>query len=94
MANTCTQCYFHLVFAVKNRDAIIRSPWKDDLEKYMTGIIQNLGHKLLAIYAMPEHVHILIGYNVNEPIPNTVEKIKTGSNAWIKNEKKTKSKFE
>jgi len=32
MANTYTQCYFHLVFSVKNRDALIRRDWKDELE--------------------------------------------------------------
>ena len=94
MANTYTQCYIHLVFAVKNRDALIKKTWKDELEKYITGIIQNNKHKLLAIYAMPDHVHIIIGYNVNQLIPELVEKIKTASNAWIKNGKKTPFQFE
>ena len=63
MANTCTQIHIHLVFAVKNRDALISSSWRDELEKYMTEIIQKHKYKLLAIYAMRDHVHILIGYN-------------------------------
>jgi len=46
MANTYTQCYFHLVFAVKNRDALIRKEWKGELEKYITGIVQNHRHKM------------------------------------------------
>ncbi len=62
MANTYTQIHIHLVFAVKNRDALISSTWRDELEKYMTEIIQKHKHKLLAIYAMRDHVHILIGY--------------------------------
>lgn len=94
MANTYTQSYFHLVFAIKNRDAIIKISWKDELDKYITGIIQNHGHKLLAIYSMPDHIHIFIGYNVNQLIPDLVEKIKTSSNAWIKKERKTPFRFE
>ena len=94
MANTYTQSYFHLVFAIKNRDAIIKISWKDELDKYITGIIQNHGHKLLAIYSMPDHLHIFIGYNVNQLIPDLVEKIKTSSNAWIKKERKTPFRFE
>lgn len=94
MANTYTQCYFHLVFAVKNRDALVKKTWKDELEKYITGIIQNHSHKLLAINTMPDHSHIFIGYNVNHLIPDLVEEIKTSSNAWIKKEKKTPFKFE
>ena len=94
MANTYTQCYVHIVFAPKNRDALIKKSWKDDLEKYISGIIQNHSHKLLAIYAKEDHVHIFIGYNLNQLIPQLVEEIKTSSNAWIKQNRFTKFKFE
>jgi len=94
MANTYTQCYFHLVFAVKNRDALVRKEWKGELEKYITGIVQNHRHKMLAVGAMPDHIHILIGYNVNQLIPDLVEEIKTSSNSWIKGEKLSRFKFE
>jgi len=49
MANTYTQCYFHLVFAVQNRDALIKKEWKNEMEMYITGIVQNHQHKILAI---------------------------------------------
>jgi putative transposase len=94
MANTYTQCYFHLVFAVKNREALINKSWKNELEMYITGIIQNNKHKLLAIGSMPDHIHIFIGYNVNQLIPDLVEEIKTSSNAWIKQKKYSGFKFE
>ncbi|MDP3002708.1 MAG: IS200/IS605 family transposase [Bacteroidales bacterium] len=94
MANTYTQCYFHLVFAVKNRDALIKKEWKDEMEMYITGIAQNHRHKVLAIGSMPDHMHILIGYNVNQLIPDLVEEIKTSSNSWIKGKRLSKFKFE
>jgi len=94
MANTYTQCYFHLVFAVKNRDALIKKEWKSELEKYITGIVQHHKHKMLAIGAMPDHLHIFIGYNVNHLIPDLVEEIKTSSNAWIKANRLSRFKFE
>ena len=93
MANTYTQCYLHLVFAVKNRDALIKKAWRDDLEMYITGIVQNHKHKMLAIKAMPDHIHIFIGYNVNHLIPDLVEEIKTSSDAWIKLNRLSKFKF-
>ena len=93
MADTYVQAYFHLVFAVRNRDALIRKSWKDELEKYITGIVQNNGHKLIAIGTMPDHIHIFIGYNLNQTIPYVVEKIKTSTNHWIKECKLTKFKF-
>ena len=83
-----------MVFAVKNRGALIKKEWKTDLEKYITGIIQNHKHKLLAIGTMPDHIHIFIGYNVNQLIPDLVENIKTSSNEWIKTKRLTKFKFE
>ncbi|ANH80661.1 transposase [Niabella ginsenosidivorans] len=94
MANTYTQCYLHLVFSPKNREALIAKEWKTNLEKYITGIVQNHKHKLLAIGAMPDHIHIFIGYNVNQLIPDLVEAIKTSSNAWVKQNRFTRYKFE
>lgn len=94
MANTYTQCYFHLVFAVKNRNALIKDDWKNQLEMYVTSIVQNNKHKLLAIGSMPDHIHIFIGYNVNQLIPDLVEQIKTSTNAWIKERNLSKFKFE
>ena len=94
MANTYTQCYFHLVFAPKNREALIKKEWKSDLEKYIAGIIQNKKHKLLAISCMPDHIHIFIGYNINELIPDLVRDIKVSSNEFIKSNKLSKFKFD
>ena len=94
MANTYTQCYFHLVFSVKNRDALVKKEWKDEMEKYIAGIIRNNRHKLLAIYSRPDHLHILIGYNVNQLIPDLVEEIKTSTNVWIRDKRLSKFKFE
>ncbi|MBV5349379.1 transposase [bacterium] len=92
MADTFTQCYFHLVFAVKNREALIKKAWKNELEMYITGLVKNQKHKLLAINSMPDH--IFIGYNVNQLIPNLIEEIKTSSNSWIKKENLSKFRFE
>ena len=49
MANTYTQMYLQFVFAVQNRMSFIQSDWKDELYKYITGIVQNNKHKLIAI---------------------------------------------
>jgi len=93
MANTFTQLYIHLVFSPANRESLIQKIWKDELEKYITGIAQNKGHKMLAIGAMPDHIHIFLGYNPNQLIPDLVEEIKTSSTAWIKYNKTPKARF-
>lgn len=94
MANTYTQFYAHMVFAVKNRNALVKRQWKNDLERYITGIVQNHKHKMLGIGCMPDHIHIFIGYNVNHLIPDLVEEIKTSSNEWIKHNNLSKFRFE
>jgi putative transposase len=93
MADTFIQAYFHLVFSVRNKHALIHKSWKDELEKYITGIVQANCHKLIAIGSMPDHIHIFLGYNVNQTIPKLVETIKTSSNRWIKNNRLTKVNF-
>ena len=57
MSNTYTQLYIHFVFAVKYRKAVIEEEWENRLQKNITGIVQNNGHKLLAINTMPDHLH-------------------------------------
>jgi REP element-mobilizing transposase RayT len=94
MANTYTQIYIHLVFSPKNKHALIEKQWKDELEKYISGIIRNHGHKLLAIGSMSDHIHIFIGYNLNHLIPKLVEDIKTSTNSWIKEKRFSNFKFD
>ena len=93
MANTFTQLHIHIVFSVKNRKSLIAKSWREELEKFITIVIQKHKHKLLAIYAMRDHIHILIGYNVSHLIPDLVEEIKTSTNHWIKSKKLTPYAF-
>lgn len=93
MANTYTQIYLHLVFAVQNRMSLIGIEWKDELYKYITGIIQNNHHKLIAINGMPDHLHIAVGYKPHQLIPELLQNIKGSSSGWINKQKFVKAKF-
>ena len=59
MANTYTQIYIHVVFAVEGRQNLIKTEYNDELQKYITGIVNNNNSRLYSIYANPEHVHFL-----------------------------------
>ena len=61
MANTYTQIHIHGIFAVQNRISLIAESWREELYKYITGIVQNHGHKMLQIGGMSDHIHILFG---------------------------------
>jgi putative transposase len=93
MANTYSQIHIQVVFAVQNRTNLIHPSWKDEHYKYMTGIIHNRGHKVLAINGVSDHVHILIGLRPSQSISDLIREIKLGSMNWVNKSGYTKSKF-
>ena len=94
MPNTYSQIYLQFVFAVKGRASLIHEDFRQELQKYITGIISNKGHQLIAIYANPDHVHIFISLkNLNLPISQLVKEIKVSSTNFINDKKFCKTKF-
>ncbi|MDR0833954.1 MAG: IS200/IS605 family transposase [Candidatus Symbiothrix sp.] len=83
MANTYSQIHLQLIFAVKHREALIKNEWKDEIEKYICGIIIHNRCKPLAIYCNPDHTHIFLGFRPGVLISDLVKTIKTSSNALI-----------
>jgi len=93
MANTYTQIYIHIVFTVEGRQSLIRKENKEELHKYITGIIQGKGQKLISINSMPDHVHILIGLKPNIALSNLVRDVKAGSSKFINEKNWVTGKF-
>lgn len=94
MPNTYTQLYIHFVFAVKYRKAVIHEEWEDRLQKYVTGIVQNNGHKLLAINTMPDHLHLFTGPNPKQSISELMRLVKGDSSEFVNNKGLTQRKFQ
>ncbi|OFX56893.1 MAG: transposase [Bacteroidetes bacterium GWB2_41_8] len=94
MANTYTQIYIQTVFTVQNRISLIKPQWSDDLYKYMTGIVQNNGHKLIAIGGMPDHIHLFIGMKPNQSLSDLMQDVKGDSSKWIHEKGLVQGKFE
>ena len=93
MPNTYTQLYIHFVFAVKYRQAVIDEKWEGRLQKYITGVTQNNGHKLLAINTVPDHLHLFVGLNPKQSISELMKLVKGDSSEFINKEGFTKRKF-
>jgi putative transposase len=93
MPNTYTQIYVQIVFAVKGRQNLIVKQNREELHKYITGIVQKRGQKMLAIFAMPDHVHILIGMKSEIAISDLVRDIKAISSKFINENNWVKGKF-
>ena len=68
MANTYSQIYIQFIFAVKSRESQILESHRERLQQYITGIIRSKKQKLLAIYANPDHIHLLVGFNPNHAV--------------------------
>jgi REP element-mobilizing transposase RayT len=85
MPDTYTQLYIHIIFAVKGRQNFIKESFRDELEKYICGVVRNKNHKPLAIYCMPDHLHLLIGLHPSQSIADLVKEIKNSSNNFITN---------
>jgi len=93
MSNTYTQIHLQCVFAVKYRDAVISPLWKDRLHKYIIAIVNNNGHKLLAINSMPDHLHLFFGMRPNQSLSDLMRLVKGDSSEWINNQKLVTGKF-
>ncbi len=93
MANTYTELHIQLVFAVKYRQALILPEWEEELYKYITGIVHNKEHQVLAIKGMSDHVHLLMGWRPNQSISSLMQDIKAGSSSWINKHKMTEHLF-
>ena len=93
MANTYSQIYIHIVFAVKGRQNLIRAEIREELHKYITGIITNRDQKLLSLFCMLDHTHLLIGLKPSINISDLVRDIKAGSSKFINDKKLIKGKF-
>ena len=94
MANTYTQIYLQFVFAVKDRNSLIQPEWKDELFKYITGIIQTNKHKLIAINGISDHIHVFIGYKPHQLIPELLQDVKGNSSKWINERQFVTGKFQ
>ena len=93
MANTYSQIYIQIVFTVKGRECFIKESFREELQKYITGIITKKKQKLYAIYCMPDHTHILVSMKPDMPVSDLVRDIKANSSSFIKDKKFVNSLF-
>lgn len=93
MANSYTKIHIHVIFAVKYRENFIAPQWEERLYQYITGIVQNKGHKMLAIHGMPDHIHFFIGQNPDSCLSDLIREVKKASNEFINQEKFTPRRF-
>jgi REP element-mobilizing transposase RayT len=82
-----------MVFVVKGRQNLISKQYREELHKYITGIVQNRGNKMLAVFCMPDHTHVLVGLHPANAVSDLTRDIKAGSSQLITNNNWVKGKF-
>lgn len=93
MPNTYSQMYIQIVFAVKGRQNLIPKQKREELHKYITGIVQNRDQKMLAIFSMPDHTYLLVGLKPSSSVSDLVRDIKAVSSKFINDNNWVKGKF-
>ncbi|NNC94919.1 MAG: IS200/IS605 family transposase [Chitinophagales bacterium] len=93
MAGTFTQLYIHIIFAVKFRRRLIKSDIREDIERFICGIVRYRNHKVYSIYAMPDHIHILVRMKPNQSVSDLVREIKSNSSAFINSNRLSYERF-
>ena len=83
MANTYSQVYIHVVHSTKGRAPLIIPEIKDELLKYITGIVTNRRQKMIAINSQSDHIHYFIGMNTELSISEIVREVKRSSSGFI-----------
>lgn len=94
MANTYTQIHIQFVFAVKKRENLVKETFRERLQAYMCGIINEKESKPLAIYCMPDHTHLFVGLNPTQNIADLVRDVKANASKFINEEGFLRQKFE
>ena len=93
MANTYSQIYIQVVFAVARRENAIRKQWRDELFKYITGIVTNYKQKLISIGGVEDHIHILLGIKPNIALSDLIRDIKANSTIFVNQKRFYKGYF-
>jgi REP-associated tyrosine transposase len=93
MANTFSQIYIQTVFAVSNRLSLITPAFKQDLYKYITGIVTKQGQKMISVNGMPDHIHILIGLRPSMALADLVREVKADSSNFVNKNRWVRGKF-
>ncbi len=94
MSGTYSKVYLQIIFAVKRRENLIQKSWREELHKYISGIISAKSHKSIIVNGVADHVHCFVGFKPAHSISDLVRDIKNNSSKFINEHRFVKGKFE
>lgn len=93
-SGTYTQIYIHFIFAVKFRESVLYPKIQNELFSFLSGTINGMKHKSLAINGMPDHIHILLALNPVMAISDLAKELKRSSSNFINSKNWMPGKFQ
>jgi REP element-mobilizing transposase RayT len=93
MAGTFSQIYIQIVFAVNGRTNLLQKPWREEVFKYMAGIINGKNQKPIIVNGVANHVHLFVGLKPSMSVSDLVRDIKNNSSNFINDQKFVRGKF-
>ena len=93
MANTYTQIYIQIIFAVEGRQSLIAPEHNDELQKYITGIVSAQRHKLITINNVEDHLHLLIGLRPDAALSELIRDAKANSSRFVNEKRWVRGRF-
>ena len=93
MAGTYSQIYIQIVFAVQGRQNLLHKDWREEVFKYMAGIIKNKGHRPFIVNGVEDHVHLFTGLKPALALSDLVRDVKNNSSNFINDHHWIKGKF-
>ena len=93
MAGTYSQIYIQFVFAVQGRQNLLKREWRDEVFKYISGIIKNKGQKPIIVNGVEDHVHVFVGMKPSLAPSDLIRDLKNNSSNFINQHNWIKGRF-
>ncbi|MHC4882502.1 MAG: IS200/IS605 family transposase [Planctomycetota bacterium] len=84
MGHTYSNNLFHIIFSTKGRRRLLADEYREEVHRYITGIVRNLDFKLLKIDSVSDHAHLVCKVKPSVAVSDFIGKVKANSSRWIK----------
>ena len=83
MSSTYLSLHYHLVFSTKGREPVIATAWRQQLHKYLAGIVEGLGARCEIVGGTADHVHLLVDLRATHTLADFMRELKRASSIWV-----------
>ena len=93
MGSTLSNLVYHVVFSTKAREPMITHEIRDELYRYIGGIVRGENGILIQIGGIPDHVHLVLKLKPVHKLSEIMQKIKGNSSKWVNGQNRLEGRF-